>query len=685
MELNEKTEWPESAPVELGNPIRIEEFLSSEIQKRNITLVGELDLREPTSYAGTGWSLFDLANYLANKNIIKNSLTVEKMKDWKYPATLAIWSVGRAQLAEDGNKHWDLDGYSPNQRSGLATMFSNSIEKLKLETFEGELLGAQRHVQLARIHAMIPDFAAKRYSDLIHKAVKYHRPKIQILQDVIEDTIISKGVKRLFTAKQDIGLDLIERSFNYLAYGYELDLPDRLKSKLNRNGVIKQTRKKGDDFPKVHFAEYAGALEILGGFSWSIVDETGQHIDHDRVPESNIFASKSDSEKILILDKSPGYLLFDARGNLIYGTSLPVEGGFLLWRNDVEIKSEIIQMEYGYLPEWHDWNYTYFQDLTDLILQLPDKTQKVFTAKKYVSLVDFRVPNLIDIDRQGVYSAYPEVKEPQYLKLTDHLTDTQLELNNHVGPILDEPGGEIDITVSSGLGKSRSWKGLVIPGIEVGGLSNSQRLGTKCKVELKLPASWKFVIPPEFEGESRAELIIDVHANQEPVLLKVRDSAAEEYFLGLQVPVLSWTIEFEKKESVTLGNTLRININERKSIRALILHGVNEYVPVLMASGQPVLGRKRGDSARYDLRILADMENETENSVSMLWNYESIQLISFVKLESKKMKSVDPKNFAFDAIEKGLFSQGDWDSYKAETQQQSMDLRKSLRRQRGNW
>ncbi len=224
MENQSAITWPDSAPIELGNPRSIENYLEDQIRSRNITLIGELDLVSETSYAGINWTLFELASYLVNKNIIKTSLTSEYMANWPYPATLAIWSVGQAQLAEEGDlKLWDISGYSSSQLASLALMFTKSIEKLDLETFGDELLGAQKHVQLARIHALIPEFATQRYSEIIRRAVKYNQSKIQILNYVIDDTIISKSVRRLFTARQELGLDLIERSFNYLAYGYELE------------------------------------------------------------------------------------------------------------------------------------------------------------------------------------------------------------------------------------------------------------------------------------------------------------------------------------------------------------------------------------------------------------------------------------------------------------------------------
>jgi hypothetical protein len=684
MDSPDKTEWPESSPPELANPKAIEKFLNDEISNKQVALVGELDLRESTSYAGLDWSLYDLANYLANKNIIKNSLTQEKMASWNYPATLAIWSVGKAQSAEDGNKLWDLPGYTPSQLANLATMFSRSIEIMELATFEGELLGAQRHVQLARIHAMIPDFAATRYSEIIHRAVKYNQSKLQIFHQVVGDTIISKGVQRLFSARQDIGLDLIERSFNYLAYGYELDLPDRLKSKLNREGIQKQSKKRLVSFPSVYFQEHLGGFEIRDGETWAIVDEAGNAINNNRIPETNIYAVKDSTEKILIFDKSEGYFIFDSKGALTYGSALPADGGFLIWHNKVKIKSDLDHLDFGYLPMWEEWNFTYFQDVSELVLEMPSGASKVFSARKFLSVKDFKVPNLLDKNGNPVYSAYPEISDVQYLKMTDHLNDTQIELNQHLGPVIDDLGGDINLTISSGLGKSRTWVGLVIPGIQVTGLENSQRIGANVHASLKLPPDWKFILPSTSEGQSKSSVNIEVRSDQEALLFKVCNSRNDEYFMGLEIPVLSWSVEFSAKESVTVATSLRVGISERKLVRALILHNVNEYIPVVMAGEIPVIGRRRGSDVRYDLRILSDMKIDNEHPVSMKWNYENLDLITFVRPQSTKLQAVDPKNFALDAIAKGLFTQGDWDSYQADTKKQSHDLRMALRRQRGN-
>ncbi len=676
--------WPENAPSELGNPRSIERFLDDQIRSRQVTLIGELDLVSETSYAGVNWSLFDLASYLVNKNIIKNSLTSELMANWTYPATLAIWSVGQAQLAEDGNKLWDIPGYSPGQLANLALMFTKSIEQLELATFGDELLGAQKHVQLARIHALIPDFAAQRYSEIIHRAVKYNQSKVQILNYVIDDTIISKGVRRLFSARQEIGLDLIERSFNYLAYGYELDLPDRLKSKLSRGNLQRKPKQKKDAFPSISFLEYAGTIEVRGGESWHIVDSAGSPIDHQRITENNLFAIKEGSEKVKLLDVTLGYLLFDISGNLIYGSTLPLDGGYLLWRDDVKILSEFANLDDGHLPLWPNWNFTFFHDRTEIFLELPDGSTKRFESRKTVSVKDFKVSNLQDINGNSIYSNYPVIEETGYIKLTDYLTDTQIELVNHGGPVMDASGGVIDMTLSSGLGKSRSFKGLVIPNLSVSGIENALQIGSVAQISVELPADWEFSYPDEFINQTRASFQFKVEPNQDIMVLKVKDYAAQEHFIGLEVPVLSWSVEFSNRESVTVATTLQLDVASRKYVRAIILHGVNEYVPIVNAGEVPITGRKRGNDARYDLRLLSDVLTDGESTIGMKWNYQDVSLVSFIKPKSRKMKSVDIKNLAAEAIAKEIISEEDWNSYQAETQKQSFDLRNLLRRQRGN-
>jgi hypothetical protein len=111
---------------------------------------------------------------------------------------------------------------------------------------------------------------------------------------------------------------------------------------------------------------------------------------------------------------------------------------------------------------------------------------------------------------------------------------------------------------------------------------------------------------------------------------------------------------------------------------------VGDYVPLLRVGEVSIPGRKRGNDVRYDLRLLADIRNDSNEAVEMTWNYETVRLVSFEQTESKKLKSVDLSKLASAVIEKGYFSQEDWDTYRSEAAKESLDLRKMLLRQRGN-
>jgi hypothetical protein len=387
---------------------------------------------------------------------------------------------------------------------------------------------------------------------------------------------------------------------------------------------------------------------------------------------------------VKLLDVTLGYLLFDINGSLIYGSTLPLDGGYLLWRDDVKILTEVAHLDEGHIPLWPNWNFTFFHDLTELYLEVSDGSTKRIESRKTVSVKDFKVSNLQDINGNSIFSQYPVIEEPGYIKLTDHLADTQIELINHDGPVMDAPGGVIDVTLSSGLGKSKSFKGLVIPNLSISGIENALQIGSVAQISVELPTDWEFTYPDEFINQTRANFQFKVEPSQDIMVLKVKDQAAQEHFIGLEVPVLSWSVEYSNRESVTVATTLQLDVASRKYVRAIILHGVNEYVPIINAGEVPISGRKRGNDVRYDLRLLSDVLTEGESTISMKWNYQEVSLVSFAKPKSKKMHSVDIRNLAADAIAKEIISEEDWNSYKAETRKQSLDLRNLLRRQRGN-
>jgi hypothetical protein len=690
MDVAAQKPWPEAETSGAQSPIEIEKFLRSEIIRRQVTLIGELDLVEPTTYAGINWSLLDLANYLVSKPIIRSTLTNTSTWSngiWPYPATLAIWSVGHAQTEKDGNKLWELlEDYSTSQKSKLAELFYQAVSNLGLEMFEGELENAQKYVQLARIHAMIPDFAIERYAEIINRGVKFNRPKIQMLNEITTDTTISKGVQRLFSGNPTIGLDLIERSFNFLAYGYQIDLPDRIKTKLSSTTSLKKNPRKARNFPQILFVEWERNLEIRGATGWRIEDQDGNEMNHQSLKPNKVFVSSENSEKIEIFNPDNGYFIFDLDGNLTDGRYLPSEGGFLIWNRKVEILSEIPHIESGYISgaDWNDWQYSYFQDVAHLEVRIDNEIIRTLFQKKSLSVKLSPVTHLVDINRDQVFSEYPVLEERQFLKITDNLTEEQWSLEGELGPIIRGQGGSVDLNMSAGLGKSKICRGLIIPGIVVRGLDTSLKLREKRKVSIKFRDNWKVTYPSEFVGQIQADLDVYGDPESEVPMIKVLDPTGIEHFIGLEIPILSWSVEYTDRENEMVASHLEHKIEDRRKIQALILHEIDEYVPILKVGEVSILGRQRGRDVRYDLRFLQDDNRDESTEISITWSYESLELVSFRKIPTKKSLIIkDFKDLLDASIKADIISLESWNEYKSTKVAESKLLKARRRNLRG--
>lgn len=672
-------EWPAWADVESRNPTYIENFLSSEIKNNQVTLIGELDLVEPTEYGGASWSLLQLANYLVSKDIIKRTLSSNPYGYWPFPATLAIWAVGHAQTAEDGNKLWEVDGYSTSQKSRLAETFAESIKLLGLNTFSEVLQGAQKYVQLARIHAMIPDFTLDRYSQIIAAGVKFNRPKKQIFNEILKDSIIAKGVPRLFESEPNLGIDLIERSFNYLAYGYELDLPSRIKDKLGSGPNKKVINRTKIQFPKIIFVEWERRIEIHGADSWRIISKTGLRIDPQSIPAEPLFADNGSGESIKFFDPSAGYLVFDIDGNILDGREISKEGGFIAWRDDLQVFTEIENLETGYLNDWPDWKYAFYQGIESLEVKAKDGRIFNLSKQKSFDIIEYEIQHLFDKHKNKLYSEYPHITTPQNFKLTDHILGTQQRFEGKVGPILNGNGGNIDITVSTGLGRSKNFTGLVVPGIQVKGLESALVLGEKRKVTISLPAGWKFVYPEEYKGRGECVFEIQGKTDLQPEIIRIENDSKEQHIVGVEAPLLSWSLEFENKENEMHATEVIKARDDRRKIRALILHEVNDYVPFLKVNDSSISGRKRGRDVRYDLRRLQDDRSSEETLVSITWNYIQLPLVTFkdIKTKSMRLKDMNELPSALELV--GIWSPGAWEDYQASKKQESLQLRNRIR------
>ena len=676
--------WPDSDPYGKSVPNEIETYLKIILSRNQVSLLGEIDLQTPTEYADINWSLLDLANFQLERRVLVKHLDDEPWK-WKFPATLAIWSVGHSQISDEGGKLWEqLEGYSSAEKAKLAQKFTQSMEYLHFDLFENELKGAQKHSQLASIHAMIPDFAIRRFGEVVAKGVRFNTPKEQIVEEILQDSTISKGVARLFSARREMAIDFVERTFNYIAYGYSLDLPERILNRLEIDRESGRQNSTKQEFPKVFFYESERRPIIYGSSGWKLESETSEIFESDTFPPVQIFGRKEELSRISLFDPRNGYLVFNDSGKIMRGNRLPDRAGFILWRNDVRILTSIQDFEIGYLigDGWDNWNYSYFQDLNLIELVLSNNELIKLSRIERIRIEQNKIPFLIDSDENPVLSSYPVINSGQRARVSDNLKNIQYNLEENQFVLGSEPDHVIDFTISEGLGKSSRIQGIVVPGLKIEGLSNSLIEGKKREISLQLPAGWHFTYPTELADKNNGKITVDSNLSLE--IIEFSDPAGTEFTTYLEVPVLSWSLVFKELEIQTGGSESKYVLEDRKYIESLILHGITDYIPILKVNDIAKVGKQRGQDVIYDLRFLQQDKSNNETIASIAWNYEEINLFSFRKLERKK--SISIKSFSdlpVAAVEANLFTDEDWEDYQRTKREEHVKYRDRLRETRG--
>jgi hypothetical protein len=360
-------DWIGHDDGQFKNPRYIEAFLNEKIHSAQVTLLGEIDLSEPANYGGNDWSLSELAEYLIDKPIIKQEISHAVATKTSYPATIAIWAVFQAQSSIDGSHLWtNLEGYSQAHQIKFAKAFSDAISILGLETFENELQDTQRHLMLARIHSMIPNFAVEKYVAQIKRAAKFHIPQENVFQEIQRAPDISEAVKKLFAAKPEIGLDLIRRSLQSTIYGGQFGLPMRLIEKLSMS-TDGRSKLKQITAPIIVFNESFCEFELRGSSGWSIEIEGLSGYSGGALPPANIQVSLGGNPAFQILNYDRGYLLFEADGRQIEGSKLPKGPGYIAWGKGVEVLDEALAREGLPIHSWPDLPH---QNLCRLLLPL---------------------------------------------------------------------------------------------------------------------------------------------------------------------------------------------------------------------------------------------------------------------------------------------------------------------------
>jgi hypothetical protein len=678
------------------NPRHIEAFLSEKIQSAQVTLLGEIDLSEPANYGGNDWSLSELAEYLIEKPIIKQEISHASAFKISYPATIAIWAVFQAQSSMDGSHLWtNLEGYSQAHQIKFAKAFSDAISILGLESFENELQDTQRHLMLARIHSMIPNFAVERYVALIKRAVKFHWPAENVFQEIQRAPDISEAVKKLFVAKPEIGLDLIRRSLQSTIYGGQFGLPTRLIEKLSMS-TDGRSKQKQMVTPIIVFNESFCEFELRGSSGWSIEIDGFDGYSGGALPPANIKVSRGGNPAFQILNYDRGFLLFEADGQQIEGSKLPNGPGFIAWVQGVEILDQALAQEAWPIYSWPDWQYSYFEDLKHLVVRDIKGNLHGFTATKSLQIATSTVPFLIfGDDHLPVFNSWPVLGADQVAHLTDNSSGESYKLSIEGEELEIDTGFNIDFTVTGGLGLSEHFRGLVIPGLNVIGLDRPLLSGETREVEFSFPEDWHILgNHTDLKSDSNS---ITVDSTQAPLLpwIRIKSPDGEIHNVGIALQVLTWSLEYRGEEPLILAREIIQDIRLLPNLQALVLHNIHQRVPRLLVRNgrvdsenvrvQP--GVARGADARYDLRSLSNSSVDPETFLCLTWNNATLVLASFRKQvhgARKKMTTVSQKDLLEAVLHSEMFfSQEEWDTFQRESRAESDTLKARARRFRG--
>jgi hypothetical protein len=678
--------WPEAADQDARNPILIERFLQRIIDESQVTLLGELDLDSNSMYGGTSWTYSELASFLFQLPIIQSQLSSMSTENWMYPATVVVWAVSQVQHLEDGGELWTTSNFKGNKLTKLAEVFSASVAKLGLETFEERLIGSQRHLTLARLHSIIPNYALEKYSAHIKWIDEYHKPLVVGYQRIIDATDFPRSVKKLFEAHPDISLDLLDRSVQTRRTGVDAGLPPRIADALisGPRQQAKKDLKLDNDLPKVKFDDAAGELFLADWLGWSCQDIDGNTVNSHSLPASSVNASNETIQNAPLIDLGNGYLIFDGNGTLIrQQRSLPASGGIILWNSKVTFNEDLLATESFGVTSWPGWRAGWFENLPRLQLKLEDGTIRNLSSKNSIEIENTAVSHVYTLEGSQVYSRMPSTTEGQLLTIVDHVENSRKQVGPEKSPVATHPWGEFDVTLYAGLGRSKELTGFSVPELELIGSLAPLLPGEERTILLDYESSWS--------GDTEIVLSSDM-SDYVPTFTLIDPSGAQWKF-ELRIEKLNWSIEFDEQVPEMLENCRRYPLIALKKIKRLVMKDVAKYDPKLIIRDSDVAkptvltGMQRFEDISYDLRLLREVNSRREVSFILSLSGSTIEVAVFINTSNRAAKRkmntyTDLSELRLATIQSHFFTEADWLNFEAERRKESEALKLKFRERR---
>jgi len=676
-------EWPASADQDQCNPILIERFMEKRIKESQVTLLGEIDLDSIQSHGNANWSLRQLANYTFNTPLIRSALTKWTPGNCYHPAIVAVWTVAQAQNLEDGTELWTTSSLDSTARIHLAQAFSESISKLGLETFDGQLEGMQKHMILARLHAVIPNYAIEKFTNHIRRGTSYHRPPKLILNDIVNAQDMSRAVQKLFEEKPELGLDLIDRSVQLVRHGNDAGLPPRLSLALSEGLDHSKGSQSSPtiELPTIALDENSGELYVRGATGWTVQSESNTEVNTERLSCENISVQKIGFELFNIMDVSSGYLLFNQDLELADGRVLPNRGGIILFKDSVNFSHTELTTEVMDFFSWPGWKMAHFGPDAKFQITLPSGLIRSVVSRGGLEIEEHVAMYLQTKNRISIFSKMPELLSGQIATSIDQISRQRIEIGPEVSPVSTKEFGALDINIYAGLGKSRRVRGLLLPGIGLSGDLSPMTKGEERKLKIVRPDGWN---GPD-------SIIVSHNEIGERASFELSDSKLNTFEIFVDVPKLNWSIEFDGQVPEILDSSAKYRITQVKQIKRLVIHGLGEQYPRLLVrqgDKQTVLnGRPRNEDCLYDMQVIQDSSHGNDIRLIVNLNGREIDLGIFISKQQAQAKNrmqtvTDIRQLANIAVERGVITESDWSSFEQERLRNSMLLRKSIRERR---
>lgn len=664
-------DWPEESPYR--NRMSVEVFLKSRIASSQVTLLGELDLDERTDYHGIDVTLAELAEHVFEQDGFQKILLASNEDRWGFPATVAIWVVSKQQQLQDGTELWSSAGLDQNRTAGLAVLFSKSIEMLGLETFSEKLRNTQHNLMLARMHSLIPNYAIGKFASIIKRFSNYNAASEKILQEIITSKDISKAVSRLFDAKVDLGLDLIERSVKTIRTGKSAGLPVRITHALLNGASAAKYQKKNNinAYPVIRLDRDAAVLYISDNRNWDLSAESSQRVSLDPLPESNLWLDLDRKDQILNLEF--GYLLFNEDLRISDKRTLS-SSGWILWKKGVNFNKNQLTRDPMPFGNWPDWQFASYSDLEELSISTLRGDDHLLKARKPLQISIKPIPHLYFLDEFPVFSEMPSIPSDHTFTLVDNLTGDSIKVEGIGGALSDKPYGIIDFSIYAGLGRAINIQGLVIPGLNIKGLERS--LFPEEKRVAKAIASEGWQVPSQIEVNGKFATSFEV---QSPELANLQ--------LKIDFRPITWSFNIGNLEPSRHERTAIFPYPKIKEFEAVVLHDVVGEAPKIMlkdeSKGATVLpGSMRESDVLFDLKPVRDIQSK---KFQLIINDSGREytIATFNDMhENREERTKDLRDLAKIASKRWENFAAEWENYILSQRKESQELLKRLRNRR---